>query len=131
MAQYLFAYGTLQPGLVPAQLMPLMSRATVVGRGSIAGVLYDLLDHPGAVLDERAESCIHGVIYELPDESTILASLDAYEEFDPAAPEGSLFLREEHEVALDDGARLPCWVYVLGRASSDAPVLRSGVFPER
>ncbi|HTX75571.1 MAG TPA: gamma-glutamylcyclotransferase family protein [Terracidiphilus sp.] len=126
---FLFAYGTLQPGLVPSELVPLVARLSVVARGSIRGILYDLGGYPGAVIDPRAEGCIHGVVYRLPEDPDIFSELDSYEEFDPDAPAESLFRRILHPVATDGNSDLDCWLYVYNRDPGSATILKSGVFP--
>lgn len=128
MSPFLFAYGTLQPGLAPPEIAPLMDGIPVIASGSVPGILYDLGGYPGALPDPRAESRIYGVIYQLPEDPAALAQLDAYE-FDPGAPAASRFLRQRHPVQLQNGRTLPCWVYVLSRAPAGAPILKSGVFP--
>ena len=100
MSDFLFAYGTLQPGLAPAEIAPTVSKLLQVGEAFIHGLLYDLGGHPGAVLDSASQERIIGSIYQLPDDPTVLAQLDAYEEFDPAEPESSLYLRVLHPVNL-------------------------------
>lgn len=127
----LFAYGTLQPGLVPAELASPMAGISLIARGSVPGILYDLGGYPGAILDPRAKSRIHGVIYELPDDPQFLAQLDAYEEYDPAAPDASLFRRALHPVTLANGDHIDCWIYVYNRDPGAAPIVPDGVFPPR
>lgn len=127
-AQHLFAYGTLQPGLIPPELAPLMAGISVIARGSVPGVLYDLGGYPGAVLDPRAESRIQGVVYRLPEEPSALAQLDDYEEYDPAAPGESLFRRILHSVTTANHGNLDCWIYVYNRNPGAAPVIPGGVF---
>ena len=126
---HLFSYGTLQPGLIPAELAPLMGGIPVIARGFVRGILYDLGRYPGAVLDPRAQTQIHGVIYELPDDPALLAQLDEYEEFDPADPGQSLFRRILQPVTMANNGDLPCWTYVYNRDPADAPVIPGGEYP--
>jgi gamma-glutamylcyclotransferase (GGCT)/AIG2-like uncharacterized protein YtfP len=42
MSAYLFAYGTLQPGLAPPDVALLVARLMPIGEGLARGVLYDL-----------------------------------------------------------------------------------------
>jgi len=69
----LFTYGTLRPG----------SRDTVL----ISGLLYNLGWFPGAVLGDQSFI----VCEPVPVQNW--AHVDAYEGFDPANPEGSLYIR--------------------------------------
>ena len=128
MTEYLFAYGTLRRGLSPDYLLPVVSRLVVVGEGFVAGVLYDLGEYPGAVLDAEAGTQVFGTVFVLPAEHEVLAALDGYEGFYPDSLESSLFVRERHTVELMDGQRLDCWVYVYKLETDDLPVLASGKF---
>lgn len=125
MSEYLFTYGTLRPDRAPAEIAATARALRGVGTGRIRGVVYDLGEYPGAVLDAGAAE-VDGTIFELPDDPGILGLLDAYEEFDPGAPEASLFVRELHPVMLDKGGTLTCWVYVYNRAAAGARVVRGG-----
>lgn len=123
MSEYLFLYGTLQPGRAPEEIAPTVGKLRRVGPGRVRGVLYDLGNYPGAVLDRETDSEIEGIVYELPADADILSALDAYEEFDPEAPETSLFLRVSHPVVLDDGETPQCWLYVFNHDPAGAPIL--------
>ena len=93
MPAHLFLYGTLRPELVPPRANPLTATLTPVGRGTIRGRLYDLGSYPGAVLDAAADRIV-GQVCRLPDEAAeALAALDRYEDYDPARPESSLYVR--------------------------------------
>lgn len=126
MSEYLFTYGTLRPGRAPAEINAVVAKLRVVGTGRIRGVLYDFGDYPGAVLLATTTAEIEGTIFELPDDAEILRQLDAYEEFDPGAPEASLFVRELHEVRLDSGGTLMGWIYVYNRDPAGAPIAAGG-----
>jgi gamma-glutamylcyclotransferase (GGCT)/AIG2-like uncharacterized protein YtfP len=128
MSEYLFSYGTLQPGLAPDEIAPLVAQLVLVGRGFVRGVLYDFGPYPGAILDPHATSKVFGVVLKLPQNLEILPALDAYEEFDLSALERSEFVRTAHPVALESGGSLLSWIYVYNRDPGDAPVLHGGVF---
>jgi gamma-glutamylcyclotransferase (GGCT)/AIG2-like uncharacterized protein YtfP len=107
----LFVYGTLAPDKAPAEIASDVARLKRVGRGSIRGEIRDLGDYPGAVLDAKSATKIHGSVYELPDDPSLLSRLDEYEEYDSAKPQKSLFLRERKLVAMEDGSQRYCWIY--------------------
>jgi gamma-glutamylcyclotransferase (GGCT)/AIG2-like uncharacterized protein YtfP len=111
MSQFLFAYGTLQPGCVPRKIVHLAAKLRPVGEGSVRGRLYDLGGYPGAVTDANAESRIFGTVMELPEDAEVLRRLDVYEECDPLAPDTSEYVRELGEVELVAGGTLECWIY--------------------
>jgi len=129
MSDHLFVYGTLQAGLGPSQIAHGVERLNFVGRATVRGILYDFGHYPGAVLDPSSERIISGVVLQLPEDPSLLALLDQYEEFDPAAPESSQFLRVRETVRLESGGELKCWIYVYNRNPGSAPVLAEGRFP--
>jgi gamma-glutamylcyclotransferase (GGCT)/AIG2-like uncharacterized protein YtfP len=131
-SEYLFTYGTLRPGRAPKQIAASVAEMRLLGAGHVRGILYDLGQYPGAVLDAdiaeenvSAAARIEGFVFELPPGPDILRKLDEYEEFDPASPESSLFIRILHPVKLDSGATLMCWVYVYNRDPAGAPTVRT------
>lgn len=111
MSQYLFAYGTLQPGLAPTKIARMAAKLRPVGEGFVRGLLYDLGGYPGAVPDANAEGRIRGTILQLPEDPGILVQLDDYEGFDPQAPEQSEFVRERLLVERPAGRGIECWIY--------------------
>jgi gamma-glutamylcyclotransferase (GGCT)/AIG2-like uncharacterized protein YtfP len=128
MSEYLFAYGTLQPGCVPAKVAPLAAKLRPVAEGFVRGVLYDLGGYPGAVPDAKAMARIAGTVMGLPEDASFLHQLDAYEGFDPEAPEMSEFIRERDTVELSAGGTLECWIYRYNRAPGTAQSIARGVW---
>lgn len=131
MSTFLFTYGTLQPGLAPADMAAAVDTLQPVGEGWVRGVLYDLGEYPGAVLDDCSESRIYGRVFRLPEDAEVLRELDAYEEFYPEAPAASQFVRRRCSVTLASGGELGCWIYVYNRETGFAQVLSSGRFAKR
>ena len=123
MSDFLFAYGTLQPGLAPADVAPFVANLIPIGEAFVNGILYDLGGHPGAVLHPSSQQKIIGTVYQLPEDASVLPEFDAYEEFDPAALARSPFIRALHPVELNAGGTLQCWVYVYNRDPGSAPIL--------
>ena len=115
MPQHLFVYGTLHPDRAPAEIAAAVSQLKRIGSGTIRGRLYNLGDYPGVVIDPIHNDDIPGTIFALPDDPTLLAALDRYEDFRPSDPEGSLFLRKQLLVTLPDGTTLESWVYLYNR----------------
>lgn len=120
MNEYLFTYGTLQPGCAPGEIAGTMAMLQRVATGRVRGVLYDFGDYPGAVLDAAAATEIEGTVWALSQKSDTLRHLDAYEEFDSNAPECSLFRRVLHPITLNSGKKLDCWIYVYNRDPAGA-----------
>jgi len=128
MSEYLFAYGTLQPGCAPAQIAHFAAKLRVVGEGFVPGVLYDLGGYPGAVPDEEAKSRITGTVMLLPEDESLLRQLDAYEGFDPRSPESSEYVRELRKVELVAGGSLACWIYIYKWKPDQKRVIVSGAW---
>lgn len=128
MRQYLFAYGTLQPGLAPTKIARVAAKLRPVGEGFMRGVLYDLGGYPGAVADPSAMGKIAGTVMELPEEEGVLERLDRYEGFDPQAPETSEYIREKQVVELKTGGTVECWFYRYNRKARDSQRVQSGAW---
>jgi gamma-glutamylcyclotransferase (GGCT)/AIG2-like uncharacterized protein YtfP len=126
MSEYLFAYGTLQPGRAPVQIAHLAAKLRVVGEGFVRGVLYDLGGYPGAVPDENVKSRIAGTVMLLPEDESVLRQLDAYEGFDPRSPETSEYVRELRRVELFVGGSLECWIYIYKWETDGKRAIESG-----
>ena len=122
----LFVYGTLLPELAAPARRELLGRCARVARGSLPGWLHDLGLYPGLVLDPSAPGRVVGQVLRLPEDSDVLGELDSYEGYNAADPSASLYLRLSHEVELDDGTRLACWVYVYNGDASQIPLIPGG-----
>lgn len=131
MSDCLFAYGTLQPDDAPDELASTLAELRPVGEGFVQGVLYDLGDYPGAVLDPSSKRRIFGTVFQLPGDPNVLRKLDDYEAFDPRAPDKSLFIRRMQPVTLATGHTLQCWVYEYNREPEAAPILTSGRYRKK
>lgn len=128
MGEFLFAYGTLQPGRVPRKIAALVAKLRPVGEGFIRGVLYDLGRYPGAVPDARSKSTISGTVMALPEDESALRQLDEYEGFDPKTSAISEFVRELQVAELADGRSLECWLYRYNLPASPAQIIATGVW---
>lgn len=126
MSEYLFLYGTLLPTEAAEEIAHVVRRFHHVGSASVPGRLYDFGDYPGAVLDPSSPTSICGELVALPTDETLLGELDRYEEFQPANPEASLFIRKKTKVMVTDGRSFEAWIYVLNRDPGDAPIVRGG-----
>ena len=128
MSQYLFAYGTLQPGLALTKIARVAAKLRPVGEGFVRGVLYDLGGYPGAVADPSAKGRIMGTVMELPEDESVLERLDRYEGFDPEAPVTSEYIREQQAVELKAGGTVECWFYRYNRKLRDGDRVESGAW---
>jgi gamma-glutamylcyclotransferase (GGCT)/AIG2-like uncharacterized protein YtfP len=121
--RHLFAYGTLQPGLAPAEITPVMEKLRLVGEGFIDGKLYDLGAYPGAVFDPASAWIIYGTVYELPEDAEVLRQLDAYE--------GPEYARIEQLAVLTAGGVVNCWVYDYQGRPDEEHFIESGRWADR
>ena len=132
MQNYLFAYGTLRPGLAPPSVRRLVARLRLIGPGSAPGRLYDLGAYPGAIFEPSAECRVAGDVFELPADSlNLLADLDAYEGYATDDAAGSLYLRIRLSVTLADGRAIDCWAYRYNREVGPARRIESGDYARR
>ncbi len=115
MPDELFVYGTLHPDRAPLGIATAVRSLTFVAQGTILGRLYDLGEYTGVVLTKVADQCVPGFVYALPQDTTVLAELDRYEEFEPDNVQESLFVRTKTMATFADGQERQCWVYVYNK----------------
>lgn len=110
-------YGTLKRGGSNSRLL---RGATYLGEDSLPGLtLYDLGPYPGAVA--RASAGVLVEVYAINEHS--LADLDVLEDYFPAAPKKSLYLRKR--MATQYGS---AWVYIYNRPVVSHRRIASGVW---
>ena len=128
MSQFLFVYGTLRQGCAPHEIAHAAEKLKLVGEASVSGALYELGDYPGAVLSDDPDRKIHGLLFELPQDETVLRALDDYEEFSPELPHASQFVRVLCEAHLPDGNVVPCWIYRYARPVASERRIEDGIW---
>jgi gamma-glutamylcyclotransferase (GGCT)/AIG2-like uncharacterized protein YtfP len=99
-----FFYGLLKRGERGHAQFRLGERMRFLGEDAIAGSVEDLGLYPGLTLG--GSGSVAGEVHETGDEA-LIAELDAYEGYDPAAPATSEYLRVE--TVTRGGLRV--WVY--------------------
>ena len=115
----LFIYGTLLPDLVRPPLDALVARLTPLGPATVPGRLYDLGPYPGMVLNHDSAFVVHGEVFGLPEDPTVLSALDDYE--------GScLYRRVECRATTPNGDATRCWVYECHADLSRAVLIPNG-----
>jgi gamma-glutamylcyclotransferase (GGCT)/AIG2-like uncharacterized protein YtfP len=124
--QFVFVYGTLLPRFVPAAMRDVIARLDLYGEGSVRGVLFDLGEYPGAVLDKASDNRVYGRVFQLSQDFPAIEALDRYEGYEPAAHNMSLFVRKLEDVELTTGATIECWVYEYNGDPQGAPIIASG-----
>lgn len=111
-------YGTLRDAEVRRSL-GLAGRVRRLGRFRLEGILYDLGPYPAL---GPGKGVVHGELYELLD-SGALAIMDKFEEFDPARPKLSTYIRERWPLR-EPAAK--CWVYRYNRPTRGIPRVLGG-----
>lgn len=114
----LFFYGTLLAGSVNPVAESIHAKLAPVGPARAAGALWAIPDPLGwfpALVE--GEGTVRGMVYEARSDfaAADLAAMDAYEDFDPADPDGSLYLRRALPVAVDGEAPAQAHVYLWNR----------------
>ena len=117
---FLFVYGALMRG---CELHHHMERATFSGDGSTRGKLFSFGQYPGLV---DGEGSVRGELYRFDDLPAALDILDDIEDYNPAEPEHSLYVRVVRQVRMDDGSMVDAWVYVVNRSTGGAAPIEGG-----
>ncbi|MCU0647353.1 MAG: gamma-glutamylcyclotransferase [Gemmatimonadaceae bacterium] len=130
--EHLFVYGTLRRGMDSPMRTRMERDTTVVGPATLRGQLYDAGWHPALVLDDAAESLVHGELVHLPHDKhrrrRLLSELDHYEGvLHGPAEHLSLFHRVIAD-ALYEGVLHATWVYVYARDASRFTAIPDGTW---
>ena len=121
----LFVYGTLRRGFdLHHNLVRLGAR--YFGKAKVAGELFDLGVYPGAHASRRKGKWIHGEIYRLRRPGLDFRVLDECEEFNPCAPERSMFVREMTRVVVAGREPRWAWIYWMDRFVPQGRHIASG-----
>ena len=126
MPDHFFFYGTLIPQYAPDHLREIIAGFQLIGEGSLLGTLYDIGNYPGAVFDDSSSSRVFGRVYQVRCDDLLLAELDRYEGYDQLSPAEGEYLRRRHNVTLDNGNVLECWVYDYNWSTEGFPTITSG-----
>ena len=113
-------YGSLMQSQGMQRDLRIAGQLELVGPCQIFGTLYDLGDYPGLI--ESATDRVQAELYRIKD-PTVLALLDAYEDYHSNDETGSLYLRRVVRLAEPD---LDCWVYYYNRAVSEGQRVAHG-----
>ena len=119
-SEFIAFYGSLMRGFGAQEDLQIESKLEFTGACQIPGTLHDLGEFPA--LAASATGCVHGELYRIKDPG-VIPQLDAYEEFDPANPDRSLFVRRRVRLVEPD---LDCWVYFYNRPPPDDRLISSG-----
>jgi gamma-glutamylcyclotransferase (GGCT)/AIG2-like uncharacterized protein YtfP len=126
--ELVFFYGTLMAGFDRRRRAGIDDKLKYIGRGAIAGALYDLGLYPALVAESGGR--VWGEVYEMTDAPTVLAALDEIEGYRHDAPDSSLYIRAQTGVTLPDGSEALAWVYFYNAPLGKAARIPSGDYLE-
>lgn len=121
---HLFVYGTLLSG-IPSSMSKFLTRnASLIGKATVTGTLFDLGMYPGFVTS--GNKLIHGEIYELnaADATTTMEMLDAYEGV--TGEQEDEYKREKISCQTTDGKAMKAYTYISKTKPGSAPEISSG-----
>lgn len=124
---HLFVYGSLLSNIPSSMSKFLRRRATLIGKASTPGALYDLGMYPGFVAGGDEE--VKGELYHLNPESEeqTLEMLDAYESV-TGEPEDE-YARVEVPVRVSGGGLFKAETYVFVGDAEGKPAIPRGDYP--
>ena len=126
--ELVFFYGTLMAGFDRRRRAGIDDKLRYIGRGAIAGALFDLGLYPALVA--ATDGRVWGEVYEMTDAPVVLAALDDIEGYRPDDPDSSLYLRAQTEVTLPDGSQAQAWAYFYNAPLGKAARIPSGDYLE-
>ena len=121
--RYLFFYGTLVAGNPNPVAAAIHAALHPLGPAQTGGVLYAIPDPAGwfpalVAKDGPGDGAVSGALYRAGAGFNVelVERMDAYEDFDPADPAGSLYRRESITARTADGAGIEAAAYLWNRA---------------
>jgi gamma-glutamylcyclotransferase (GGCT)/AIG2-like uncharacterized protein YtfP len=128
MPELVFFYGTLMTPFNRSGRLRIDQHLVPVGRGCIAGALFDLGIYPAAV--PASDGRIWGEVYEATHPFLVLQALDELEGYRPGEPEASLYNRRITSVTLEDDRTVHAWAYFYNAPLGRAERIESGDYLE-
>jgi len=128
MADLVFFYGTLMTPFHRAARLRVDQHLAYVGRGTIAGALFDLGIYPAAV--PASDARVWGEVYRMMHPAIVLQALDELEGCRADEPESSLYTRALTPVTMQDGCIVEAWAYFYNAPLGRAERIHSGDYLE-
>ena len=117
--RYVAFYGLLMQGYGPFEEMGLADALEPAGPCRLRGRLYDLGGYPGLI---AGEGVVEAQLYRIARQS-VMRLIDDFEDFDPADPKGSLYIRKVVKLLEPDRE---AWVYFYNRRPSLGTRIKGG-----
>ena len=124
----MFFYGTLMTPLRRAGRLRVDHQLAFTGRGTIAGVLFDLGIYPAAV--PASDARVWGEVYRMTHPTIVLQALDEFEGCRAEEPDSSLYTRALTPVRLQDDRAVDAWAYFYNAPLGRAERIHSGDYLE-
>ena len=128
MSDLAFFYGTLMTPFHRAGRLRVDQHLVYLGRGTIAGALFDLGIYPAAV--PASDARVRGEVYRLTHPAIVLQALDEVEGFRADELESSLYTRALTRVTMQDGRGVDAWAYFYNAPLGRAERIHSGDYLE-
>lgn len=122
--ELIFFYGTLMRPYPTLERLGVAEMLAFQGWDAVAGRLYSLGRYPALAPGPGA---VRGQVFELIDPAA-LALLDRFEDYRPADPAGSEYLRELLPLS---GRPVSAWVYVFNRPTGGLALVPDGDWAAR
>jgi gamma-glutamylcyclotransferase (GGCT)/AIG2-like uncharacterized protein YtfP len=130
MCNLLFVYGTLLQSSNPFAVY-LQQQCIYVCIGKLKGLLYDIGEYPGAVINiNNFETYIYGSIYKLTNPEVNLSVIDDYEGYGPEQDQPNLYIRTVAAIETDNDCIREAWIYLYNLPVNDLPQIASGNYTE-
>lgn len=125
--EILFTYGTLRKEADNPIQRFLIDRAVWIGKGFFQGKLYFTNGHPAAVPSDSQTNSVTGDLFDIENSPELLQTLDRYEGYDPANPEGSLYIRAKKTIWLKESDKnVEAWIYLFNKPVDASEEISSG-----
>jgi len=135
--EFVFVYGTLRkwsrsgkPNRHPMH-QALTKSADYLCDGHCPGRLYLIRHYPGLTSDPSGKQRVQGEIYRVRHPQKLWPILDTFENFNPAEPEKSDYLRMKTTVITPEYGEVSCWVYVYNHGVQGLRLIPSGDYCAR
>jgi len=128
MADLVFFYGTLMTPFNRVGRLRVAQHLVHIGRGTIAGALFDLGIYPAAV--PASDARVLGEVYRMTHPTIVLQALDELEGCRAEEPDSSLYMRALTPVTLEDGRAVDAWAYFYNAPLGRAERIHSGDYLE-
>ena len=124
--EFLFVYGTLRSDIPSSMSKFLRRRATLVGKTTASGRLYDLGGYPGFV---SGGGTVTGELYRINEEQAeeTWQLLDAYESVSGSSSDE--YKRVTIDVQVAAGGKFRAHTYAYQQATSDKAEISGGDYP--